>query len=67
MHLASGNILYHKVMIELLLDIKNTKKYKKTQKNTRKHKKTQENNLQGKELCLIAIYRVFLIAVYLLI
>ena len=61
-------------MIELLLDIKkhkkiqeNTKKYKKTQKNTRKHKKTQENNLQGKELCLIAIYRVFLIAVYLLI
>ena len=55
-------------MIELLLDIKkhkkiqeNTKKYKKTQK------KTQENNLQGKELCLIAIYRVFLIAVYLLI
>ena len=51
-------------MIELLLDIK---KHKKTQKNTRKHKKTQENNLQGKELCLIAIYRVFLIAVYLLI
>lgn len=48
-------------MIELLLDIK---KHKKIQENT---KKTQENNLQGKELCLIAIYRVFLIAVYLLI